>query len=290
VEIEDCSPTDSPAISASSALPEFEAAGALAGGGWKPRPDDLRPWIVIDSFQPRMVGGLTIDWLGEAPPGGFRVRASSAGRHWNTVHDANRAGGKRTNVYLPNLKTRFIRVEFSEPIAGAILRLQSFEFSRSLHAFWYRVVDAEARGWHPRWLHREQSVWTPIGTSHGSHCALMNDDGMVEVGQGSFSIEPMLLIDRRLFTWADVSSVQELLDDWQPVPSVVWGAGDWRLSVQAEVTPLEHYRLACTCWYDPFRSRPRGRIFDSSAASAPSMHWRGATGRCGSTKPRSSYQ
>jgi hypothetical protein len=243
VEIEDCSPTETPKISASSSLSEFEAAGALVGRGWKPRPDDLRPWIVIDSFQPRSVGGLTIDWLGDAPPSGFRVRASSAGRRWKTVHTANRAGGKRTNVYLPDLKTRFVRVEFSKPFAGAILRLQPFEFSRSLHAFWYRVVDAEARGWHPRWLHREQSVWTPIGTSHGTHCALMNDDGMVEVGQGSFSIEPMLLIEGRLFTWADVSSRQELLDDWQPVPSTVWEAADWRLSVRAEATLSGHLRV-----------------------------------------------
>jgi hypothetical protein len=45
VEIEDCSPTETPKITASSALPDFEAAGALVDPGWKPRPDDLRPWI-----------------------------------------------------------------------------------------------------------------------------------------------------------------------------------------------------------------------------------------------------
>ncbi len=94
----------------------------------------------------------------------------------------------------------------------------------------------EARGWHPRWLHREQSVWTPIGTSNGTHCALMNADGMVEVDQGSFSIEPMLWIEDRLFTWTDVGSRQELLEDWMPVPSVIWESGEWRLRVQAEAT------------------------------------------------------
>ena len=82
--------------------------------------------------------------------------------------------------------------------------LQSFEFSRSIDAFWNHVAGGEARGWHPRWLHREQSVWTPFGTANGIHCALMNEDGMVEVDQGSFSIEPMLWIEGRLFTWADV--------------------------------------------------------------------------------------
>jgi F5/8 type C domain len=236
VQIEDCTPLEPPRILASSELAGFEASGALDGSGWKPRPDDLSPWIMIDSSQPRTIGGLTIDWLGDAPARGFRVRASNSGHRWKSLHTATRAGGKRSNVYLPGLKTRYLRLELEAPFAGAALRLQPFDFSRSIHAFWHNVADAEARGWHPRWLHREQSMWTPIGTSNGVHCALMNDDGMVEVDQGSCSIEPMLFLSGRLFTWADVPSRQELLDDWMPVPTVIWEAGDWRLRVQAEAT------------------------------------------------------
>jgi hypothetical protein len=258
VDIEDGSPTEAPRATASSALPDFEASSALAnpgfagpgsagpgsaGIGWKPRPDDLRPWIVIDSLQPRMFGGLTIDWLGDAPASGFRIRASNTGHRWKTLHAAARAGGKRTNVYLPGLKTRFLRLELEEPSAGAVLRLQPFEFSRSIHAFWHNIADAEARGWHPRWLHREQSAWTPIGISNGTHCALMNDDGMVEVGQGSFSIEPMLFINGRLITWADITAGQELLHGWMPVPSAIWEAADWRLRVQAEATVSGELRV-----------------------------------------------
>ena len=236
VDIEDCTPAQAPSASASSSLPEFAASGALVGAGWKPRADDPQPWIVIDTFQPRLFGGLTIDWLGTAPASGFRVRASNNGHRWKTLHTAMRAGGKRSNVYLPGLKTRFIRLELKEPSAGAALRLQSFEFSRSVHAFWHNIAAAETRGWHPRWLHREQSVWTPLGISNGTHCALMNEDGMVEVTEGSFSIEPMLFINGRLFTWADVNARQELLDDWMPGPSAIWETGDWRLRIQAEAT------------------------------------------------------
>jgi hypothetical protein len=71
----------------------------------------------------------------------------------------------------------------------------------------------------------------------------MNDDGMVEVGQGSFSIEPMIWMDQRLFTWADVSSRQELLEDWMPVPSVLWEAGSWRLRIRAEATVSGQLRV-----------------------------------------------
>src|ERR1700736_1138432 len=67
VRIEDCSPTEAPRATASSALPDFAAPGALHGSGWKPRPDDPHPWIVIDSIEPRAMGGLIVDWLGHAP-------------------------------------------------------------------------------------------------------------------------------------------------------------------------------------------------------------------------------
>src|ERR1700734_1477268 len=150
VEIEDRSPTEAPRASASSALPDFEASAALLGSGWKPRPDDSRPWIVIDSMEIRAIGGLIIDWLGQAPASGFRVSGSNSGLRWKTLHAASGAGGRRSYVYLPKLKPRFLRLQLHEPSAGAALRLQSFEFSRSIHAFWHNVAEGEARGWHPR--------------------------------------------------------------------------------------------------------------------------------------------
>ncbi len=70
---------------------------------------------------------------------------------------------------------------------------------------------------------------------------------MVEAQPGSFSIEPMLWIEDRLFTWADVTLRQELLRGFMPVPSAIWETADWRLRVQADATPSGlirvHYRL-----------------------------------------------
>jgi hypothetical protein len=243
VEIEDCTPRERPRASASSELMHFEAANSLGGSGWRPHPEDRRPWINIDFTQARTIGGLVIDWLEHAPASGFRVRVSAGGVHWRTVHRAPAAGGKRSYIYLPDLKTRWIRLQLSEPSAGATVRLQTFEFSRSIHSFWHAVAEGEVRGWHPRWLHNEQSVWTPFGTSNGTHCALMNEDGMVEVDAGSFSIEPMLWIGGRLVTWADVESRQELQDGWMPIPSVQWETEEWRLKITADATPSGTARL-----------------------------------------------
>jgi hypothetical protein len=236
LEVCDLTPLRPPTADSSSAQPGYEAAQALLGRGWRPRSEDPKPWITVDCTAPRSLGGLIVDWLEEAPANGFRVRASLAGKRWKTVHTAAHGGGKRSYVYLPGLRTRFVRLEIESPCAGASLKLEPFEFSRSIEAFWYAVAAAETRGWHPRWLHREQSEWTPIGTSHGTECALMNTDGMVEVRKASFSLEPMLLVGGRLFTWADVEAKQSLADRWVPVPTAAWQGRDWRLCIVAEAT------------------------------------------------------
>ena len=246
--IDDRSSREAPTAVASSGLPDFDASKALSGTGWKPRPDDPRPWVTIDFKQPRIIGGLIVDWREHAPASGFRIRGSNKGLRWKTLYTAAGAGGKRSYVYLPGITTQFLRLEFDEPSAGASLRVQSFEFSRSIHAFWNNVAGGEERGWLPRWLHGEQTLWTPIGTANGIHCALMNEDGMVEVGQGSFSIEPMLWIGGRLYTWADMVSRQALLDDWMPVPSVIWETAQWRMHIRGDATRSQvvrvHYQLA----------------------------------------------
>jgi hypothetical protein len=236
LEVRDLTPLRPPTADSSSAQPGFGAEQALTGRGWRPQSEDRKPWITVDCTAPRILGGLIVDWLELAPANGFRVRASLAGKRWKTVHAAAQAGGKRSYVYLPGLRTRFVRLEIEPPCAGASLRLEPFEFSRSIEAFWYAVAAVEPRGWHPRWLHREQSEWTPIGTSHGTECALMNTDGMVEVRKASFSLEPMLLVGDRLFTWADVEAKQSLEDRWIPVPTSAWEWRDWRLCITAEAT------------------------------------------------------
>ena len=234
LQIEDTVPAGTPVITASSEMRGFEAARALAAPGWKPAAADRKPWIAVDSQATRRIGGLMIDWQSEAPPSGFRIRGSNNGLRWKNLYIAKRAGGERSYVYLPDTQVRYVRLELSEPSHGATLHLRNFEFSRSIDAFWHDIAAAEARGWHPRWLHREQSLWTPIGTSHGEQCALMNHDGMVEVAQGSFCIEPMLWIEDRLVTWSDVFIRQELRDAWMPVPSVIWETAEWHLRIQAE--------------------------------------------------------
>ena len=84
------------------------------------------------------------------------------------------------------------------------------------------------RGWFPRYWLREQSYWTPVGSPEGRRRALINEEGMVEVDEAGFSLEPFLEIDGRRVTWADVETTCSLPKGGAPLPSVTWKApGMW---------------------------------------------------------------
>lgn len=215
---------------------------------WQPDRADTAPWLALDLHTPRELGGLQLDWHGGAPAHGFRVRISASGRRWQTVYATDRAGGERSYVFLPGLRTRHLRIEVHESSPGAHLQLQDFEFSRSLESFWQHIAQHEPRGWHPRWLHREQRPWTPTGSAHGHDCALLSADGSVEPQRGAYTLEPMLWIGGHLYTWADVQTRPALKAGWMPQPSVNWEHERWHLQIELDVdtqgTPRVHYRFA----------------------------------------------
>lgn len=232
LRIDDHSLTEAPALAFSSARRKPEASVTEAAN-WLPEPTDKRPWLSIDMHESRLLGGLIIEWQDHAPPGGFRICGSTSGSRWRTLRIVKQAGGSRSYVYLPKTKARHVRLELSASVGVRAVRWQGFEFSRSIEAFWHHIAASEPRGWHPRWLVREQSLWTPVGVPNGSSCALINEEGMIEVAEGSFSVEPFVCIGGRLFTWTDVRVRQELRGGWRPVPSVFWETDDWTLQIEA---------------------------------------------------------
>ena len=97
-------------------------------------------------------------------------------RRRRDVDDALRpraqAEGERSYVYLPGGgRSRHLRLDLLEAAAGAdafgirTLDVRPFDFSRSLADFFHAVAANEPRGHYPRWLHREQSYWTPVGVA-----------------------------------------------------------------------------------------------------------------------------
>lgn len=244
LEIIDTSAPEPWLVECSSAEAGHAGAQVLEPAGWWPSPGDARPWVQLDAGATRPLGGVRIDWLERAPASGFRLLGSRSGQRWVRLHVARKAGGRYSQLYLPNARLRYLRLELDEACAG--LRLQALppDHARSIDDYWHRRAQAEPRGRFPRWLLREQSLWTPIGSGRGRHCALVNEEGLVELDAGSCTVEAMLWLRGRLYTWADVHVHQSLKDGWQPRPAVTWSAEDWRLHLELEMQAQGRLRLS----------------------------------------------
>jgi hypothetical protein len=80
------------------------------------------------------------------------------------------------------------------------------------------------RGALPKYESKEQTYWTAVGVEGDTVKALVNEEGMIEVGERSFSVEPFLRIDDRLVTWSDATIEPSLQDGDLPIPVVSWRA------------------------------------------------------------------
>lgn len=229
LRIEDRTYRRTPRFRASSAQAGHPAAAALdvdPNSSWRSEATAGAHWLEVDFLEEREYGGLIVRWAPDARPRAFRIDASHDGIAWRTVHEARDIDVERSYVSLPGMTSQLLRFELEAATdAGcgiAELAVQPFEFSRSVHAFFEAVARNERRGCHPRWLTGEQSYWTPIGLADGDTCAIMNEEGMIEVDRGTFSIEAFVGVAGRLITWADADISQTLEDGWIPIPSSVW--------------------------------------------------------------------
>jgi hypothetical protein len=242
LRFEDLTLREPPRVSASSAAAGHSAEQAIDGAAttcWRSQPGATPQWLALDFRAEHEYGGLTIDWAPGGEPRAFEVQASDDGETWKTQWSADQAEGSRHYVYLPGGgRSRHLRLLLREPAGSAgfaisSLRVEPYEFSRSLHDFFHAVAASERRGLHPRWLHREQTYWTPVGVDGGTTTAILNEEGMIEPDRASFSLEPFLFADGELVTWANADVSQSLAQSCLPIPSSQWRWRDLRLSTTA---------------------------------------------------------
>ncbi|HEV7733687.1 MAG TPA: discoidin domain-containing protein [Candidatus Binatia bacterium] len=280
-----------PVVRAGSAQPGhgpehlFAAAPATS---W--RSDGGAPqWLEVDFQDEREYGGLVLHWEDGRRARAFRVLTSNDGVVWRTAHTTTHADAARSWVYMPGTSARYLRLDLDDSAGDGFgltrIEVRPFEFSRSLDSFFRAVAADQPRGDHPRWLAGEQSYWTPIGLADGDTCALIDEEGRVEVDRGTFSIEPFLFADGALVTWADATVSQALEDGRLPIPSSVWRIDGLVLRTTAFAARidgrpvlfvryrLEHdgpprtVRLFVTC--RPFQVTPPWQAFGTLGGTSP---------------------
>lgn len=244
LRFEDLSLKEPPLASASSSQPGHEPQRALdaSASTWCSSRGARSAWFALDFGHEYEYGGLVIDWAHGAARS-FDVECSDDSVSWRVLASASQAEGERSYVYVPGGGcSRYLRLSLHELATDAqsfevrTVEVRPFGFSRSLAEFFSAVAACEPRGHHPRWLHREQSYWTPVGVAGGTTAAILNEEGLLEPDRASFSLEPFLFADGKLLTWADAPTSVSLAQNKLPIPSSTWHCGDITLSTTAFAT------------------------------------------------------
>jgi hypothetical protein len=194
--------------------------------------------LTADLGYDREFGGLTLDWADGLHASDYAVSLSADGESWREARAVSGGDGGRDHLLLTESEARFIRLEITDgPGEGYGLTtfdVRPLDYGETASAFFTAIAAEAARGTYPRGLHGEQSYWTVVGVDGGaSASALLSEDGAIEIGRGGFSVEPFVIADGEVFTWADVEIGHALEDGHLPIPTAEWRTEDWTLSITA---------------------------------------------------------
>jgi hypothetical protein len=193
--------------------------------------------LTLDFLRVREYGGLIVSWADGARATDYIVEVSADGADWQRVREVRRGAGPRDYLFLPETESRWLRLRLlhaaRDHYAIRHLAVQPLEWAASRNMLFESIAADAPRGHYPKYFGRVQSYWTLVGVNGARDEALINEEGMMEVGKGAFSIEPFLHANGRLITWADAQISQSLLDDYLPIPGVQWRANELQLDVTA---------------------------------------------------------
>ena len=216
-------------------LPPVHASDPRATDGdrataWVARGGDA---LTLDFGGRKALGGLMLDWAPGAAATRYAIDVSDDGRTWRRVREVTAGDGGSDPIALADTETRYLRIVLPSGAAPARLSELAVEppaFAETPNAFIAALANTSSRGSYPRGFSGEQPYWTLVGTDGGTQSGLIGEDGAIEVAKGGFSIEPFVVADGHVFTWADVTSRQSLKDGYLPMPQVTWSSPGWTLA------------------------------------------------------------
>lgn len=257
---------------------------------WRSEPG-ASPSLTLDLGYEREFGGLTLRWADRQAAGAYAVMASPDGREWRELAHVTDGDGGTDWLRTPEASARWLRLDMIRPVdrsgefdqsqaenrpdqgatdayALSSVEIEPLTFGETPTRFMMAVAEENLRGLYPRGFAGEQPYWTLVGVDGGGESGLMGEDGAIELRRGGPSIEPFVVDNGRLVTWADVNVRQSLRDDDLPIPTVTWLSDDWMLAITsfAEGTPES---AALWARYDLTNTSPRPRTLTLALAARP---------------------
>jgi hypothetical protein len=199
------------------------AADTLASTWWESLSGDREPSLTLDLGTSREFGGLVLDWRPNRHATDYDVEFDDGDGRWRTVREVRGADGARDWLDLPESETRRVRLSMKAKLASSValagVRVMPLEWAATPEAFLSAVARDSPRGHYPRAYLGEQVYWTVVGADGDRDEGLLDEDGRLETGKGQFSIEPFLVTESGVRTWAEGATEQ--LQSSLPIPLVI---------------------------------------------------------------------
>jgi len=186
----------------------------------------------VDFGGARELGGLAVTFDEARLPRDFRVEASLDGSSWRLVREVKGNGRRTSWMAFPELEARYLRL--STPSVSNVEPMPP-SFGESRDTLVLEMARREPRGRYPRGFSGEQTYWTVAGVDGDAEEVLVGEDGALEPGKGTFSLEPLVYANGALLDWSRVTTTQSLAEGYLPIPTVTWTAGTLSLSITALV-------------------------------------------------------
>jgi hypothetical protein len=241
--------------------------------------------------EPREFDAVTVRWPPGASPSRYDLQFSDDGSSWRTVRRITRARGDVQHHFFPDAQARAVRV-----LGGAGPAAIELGEAADANAFFTQIAGRSGRGAYPRAYVGEQSYWTVFGVDGGPVASLLSEDGVVEPVPGVGALEPFLVSDGRVASWADARISHSLRDGDLPMPATRWRVGDLVLDIVAfgdgppdQARAVVRYtvrnvgkrarRLALALAWRPFQANPPTQflVHRGGASSIESLAWDGTT-------------
>ena len=196
-----------------------------------------RAELTVDFGAARELGGLTLRWAAGGAPRAFKLALSEDGERFAETLDLPRAGGERNDLRLPETEARALRLTLERApgraaIALAGIDVRPLEWGATPSAFAMALADDSPRGAWPRAL-TEGSLWTVVGVDGDAEEALFSEDGAIEAGERSFSLEPLLEVGGELRAWNEGATAQALGEGDLPIPTAARAFPEGSLAITA---------------------------------------------------------
>lgn len=210
------------------------AANVLDGDDyslWKSGKSE-RQSLIFDFAVPRELSCLILDWGGNFARN-YQVQVKGTSGSWRNADNLNNlntiigAEGGRQWLRLPDIDIASIRLMMRRSSQGAGYELRSVRFmpldwAPDENSLWRHIAGDYPKGFFPRYFQNRQSFWTVVGVSGGKHEAIINEEGLLEVGRQTLSLDPFVFSDKRcLLNWyRSQGHEQSLRDGYLPIPKV----------------------------------------------------------------------